>query len=89
MKNLESMQSIEYCCLQDIKDAELPELYICAPVDADWWSFWEENGYDSDWEYFMGYLRSGGHEFITWEGINNISYEEITGEDVLIKLQSK
>ena len=80
------MQSIEHCCLQDIKDAELPELYICAPVDhADWWRFWEENGYETEWEYIMGYLESGGYEFVTWEGINNISYEEFTGEVLLIK----
>ena len=66
--------------MQNIKDAELPELYICAPMDHVYWAdFWEENGYWSDQEFGDGDLTSEGDEFITWEGIKNISYEELTG----------
>ena len=77
-------------------------MYICARVDHTYWTdFWDENGYWSAWffvrgelsshinssqEYGEGELTSPVDEIITWDGINNISYEELTGKDIVYNL---
>ena len=73
-------------------------MYICARVDHTYWKdFWDANGYWSNVEFVRGELTShifsdqeyddedltsAGDELITWEGINNISYDELTGKDI-------
>ena len=63
----------------DIADAKLPDIYICSK-DLDL----EKHGYIYGLSGFLEGNLNGFKEntsFITWEGANNVSYEEITGEN--------
>ena len=71
---------------KDIADAKLPDIYLCMEVQRDS-EILKKHGYSIFGSRMHSYLigdtsGSGRSSFVTWEGINNQSYEKIIGNNV-------
>ena len=61
----------------DIKDATLPDIYVCL---LDVGENLKNNGYIDFMHFMMGsFVDSSTELFITWEGMNNLTYTSLTG----------
>ena len=71
---------------KNIADAKLPDIYLCIEVNINS-RILEKHGYYRFMgsrmnTYVSGTRKESGKSSVTWEGINNQSYEKIIGKSV-------
>ena len=73
--------------LQDIKEAELPDIFVCSFDDKIQENL-KKQGYLAGMKSFMRGNRSNSNNLITWEGLDNHTYQNLTGQHCSLMTKS-